>query len=175
MVWTGTLVQGGPLGFIGTVMTTRGPSDGEAYLTKLADQRIVSLPANQRVVLDQVIAGEYPLALMVFDNHVAISMAKGAPVKWLKIEPVLGILDPIFVLQDAPHPQAARLFVDFVVSQAGQAVFRDAGYLPVDPATPPRDPTLRPTEGGFKAKILLPDVYDKGAPEWLRLYERLFK
>lgn len=175
MVWTNTMVQGGPLGFIGTVMTTMGAEKGEAYLRRLAEQKIVNLPANQRVVLDQVIGGEYPMALMVFNNHAHISRSKGAPVKWLTIEPVLGIADPVFVLRNAPHPNAARLFVDFLISSEGQAVFRRADYLPADPATPPLTPALRPAEGGFKAAILLPDVYEEGVEQWRRLYDAIFK
>jgi ABC-type Fe3+ transport system substrate-binding protein len=175
IAWTNTMVQGGPLGFIGMIMTVRGPQAGEAYLRKLAGQRLVNVPANQRVVLDQVIAGEYPMALMVFNNHAAISMAKGAPVKWLKLDPVLGIADMTYLLKGAPHPNAARLFVDFVVSAEGQAVFRQAEYLPADPATPPLTASLRPSEGGFTARILLPDTYEAGAAQWRQLYDAIFK
>lgn len=174
LVWTNTMVQGGPLGFIGTVMSTMGPEKGRAYLQRLSAQKVVNLPANQRVVLDQVIAGEYPIALMVFNNHVHISKSKDAPIKFLKIEPVLGIIDPVFIVK-GPHPNAARLFVEFLVSKDGQAVFQQADYIPVHPDMPPLNPALRPAEGGFKAALMLPELYDEGVDGWRKIYDEVFK
>jgi len=44
--------------------------------------------ASARAILDQVIAGEHPLALQIFNHHAAISAEKGAPVDWLRLSPV---------------------------------------------------------------------------------------
>ena len=53
--------------------------------------------------------GEYPLALMCFNDHTVISALKGAPSDWLRIEPIPVAFDAVSVLEDARHPNAARL------------------------------------------------------------------
>lgn len=175
ILWTGNMVQGGPLGFIAVVMKTMGEEVGTAYLEKLKQQSVVSYPANQRVVLDQVIAGEFPIALMVFTHHVAISQEKGAPIEILNTGPALGIGDPVFLLSEAPHPNAGKLLMDFILSADGQTIFRDAGYIPASPEVEPKDPKLRPEGGKFEARIILPAEYDAGVAEWTGLYDNLFK
>ena len=85
-----------------------------------------------------MIAGEYSIALQIFNNHAVISAAQGAPVTWIPMNPATGILSVFSVTEGAPHPNAARLFVDYLVSADGQKLFRDADYLPVDPAVPPK-------------------------------------
>ena len=99
------------------------------YLRELAKQRIANIGSAAREVLDQVIAGEYLLALQIFNHHTVISAKKGAPVDWIKMEPVTGTLSVISVHKNAPHPNAAKLLVDFIISPEGQKVFRD-GRLP---------------------------------------------
>ena len=103
------------------------------YLKALASQNITGVDAAARQVLDQVIAGEYPLALMIFNHHTRISAAKGAPVNWAPMQPAMAVLSVIGLTKDAPKPNAGKLFVEFLTSPEGQAFFRDADYIPVDP------------------------------------------
>ena len=44
-----------------------GELRGMDYLQTLSQQRIVNIEASSRAILDQVIAGEYPLGLMMFN------------------------------------------------------------------------------------------------------------
>ena len=120
MAWsTAPSSSGGP-GFIGTVLTEMG--DGEAEWPICANsskQKIANIGSAAREVLDQVIAGEYPLALQIFNHHTVISAKKGAPVDWIKMEPVTGTLSVISVHKNAPHPNAAKLLVDFIIVARG--------------------------------------------------------
>src|SRR5271170_4099135 len=116
----------GAAGFIGYILTSMGEDRGMQYLRALSRQQIINVEASSRAVLDQVIAGEYPLALMMFINHAVISARKGAPSVWLKIEPMPVALDAISLLKDARHPNAARLLIDFLTSEEGQRVLRQA-------------------------------------------------
>ena len=145
------------------------------YLQKLSRQKIANIPAASRVVLDQVIAGQYPLALVTFNHHSALSAAKGAPVKFLKMEPLLGITTSVNLIKKAPHPNAGRLFIDFLVSEEGQTVFRDVGYIPTNPKVAPKVAELSPLNGGFAVEwVLARDIVDV-MPEWIRHYNELFK
>lgn len=175
MAWAQSMTQGGPPGFIGTALSALGPDKGMDYLKKLSAQKVVNVPANQRVVLDQVIAGQYPLALSTFSHHSELSLAKGAPVKWLKFEYVTGTVDPIYMIKNAPHPNAAKLFIEFVLSKKGQEIIRDAGYIPADPDVPATIARLKPEQGGFKAVFLPLQQVEADMPKWVKIYGELFK
>jgi iron(III) transport system substrate-binding protein len=79
------------------------------------------------------------------------------------------------VTKDAPHPNAARLFTEFLVSPEGQQLYRDSDYIPVDPAIPARDSKLKPETGGFLAIYLTPEQLLDGLPKWGAVYQQLFK
>jgi ABC-type Fe3+ transport system substrate-binding protein len=165
----------GAAGFVGSVLTSMGEDRGMDYLRSLARQRIINVEASSRAVLDQVIAGEYPLALMIFINHAVISARKGAPSAWLRMEPMPVALDAISVLKDAPHPNAARLLAEFLTSEEGQQVLRQADYLPALPNVPTVVPGLRPADGKYQATYLRPDEVDRNMARWSKIVEDLFR
>ena len=174
IAWHASSVAGAA-GFIGYVLTSMGEDRGMQYLRALSRQRIINVEASSRAVLDQVIAGEYPLALMMFINHAVISARKGAPSAWLKIEPMAVALDAISLLKDAPHPNAARLLIDFLTSEEGQQVLRQADYLPALPGVPTVVPGLRPADGKFQATYLRPQDVDRNMVRWSKVVEELFR
>ena len=175
IAWTTDLTPNGPPGFIGTVLTSMGEEKGMAYLEKLAKQEIVSVPASQRVVLDQVIAGQYAIGLMTFNHHVVISAEKGAPVAWLKIEPLVSTANYVALIKNAPHPNAGKLFEEFMLSKEGQEVFQKASYLPADPEVPAAVPSLKPKQGGFEANVITSELALEKLGAWIEVYKKLFK
>jgi ABC-type Fe3+ transport system substrate-binding protein len=174
MAWNpGSLA--GAIGFVGNIVLSMGEDRGMDYLKALAPQRIINIEASSRAILDQVIAGEFPMGLMMFNHHTVISAQKGAPSDWLKLEPVPVAFDAVGILKDAPHPNAARLLVDFLTSEEGQRVLQKADYLPAMPSVPAMKPGLRPEDGGFKATFMRPDeIYDR-IPGWTKIVGDLFR
>jgi iron(III) transport system substrate-binding protein len=175
MAWAVHATSSGALGFIGTVLTEMGEGPGTAYLRALARQDIIQSGGSARSVVDQAIAGEYPLALQIFNHHTVISAKKGAPVDWVKMEPVTGTLSVISVHKNAPHPNAAKLLVDFITSSDGQNIFRDAEYLPADPSVPALTPSLKPDEGGFRTHFFTPEQTEDNMVAWKKVYDDLFR
>ena len=132
------------------------------YLKALSAQRIVNIEASSRAILDQVIAGEYPMGLMMFNHHTVISAQKGAPSDWIAMEPVPVALDAVGILKDAPHPNAARLLVDFLTSEDGQRVLQQ-GRLSAGDAERAGDED-RPAAGGRRLQGDVPrpdEIYDR--------------
>lgn len=175
MAWTTDLTPNGPTGFIGNILMSMGEAKGMAYLEKLAKQDIVNVPASQRVVLDQVISGQYPIGLMIFNHHTVISAKKGAPVTWLKIEPLISTGNYVGLMKNSPHPNAGKLLEEFLLSKEGQMAFQKANYLPADPDVPAAVPSLKPKQGGFKATVITNEMALEKLPEWAKIYKRLFK
>jgi ABC-type Fe3+ transport system substrate-binding protein len=174
MAWKMNDLSGGP-GFIGNVLTHMGEERGMAYLRKLATQDIKVLNASARAVLDQVIAGEYAMALQIFNHHAAISAEKGAPVDWARLSPATVTPGVVGLPKNAPHPNAGLLFVEFMTSKEGQGIFQKASYLPAHPAVPPLIPGLVPEQGGFTATVLTPAITDRAIDRWDDIFKQLFR
>jgi ABC-type Fe3+ transport system substrate-binding protein len=174
MAWNPGSIAGA-IGFVGNTLISMGEDPGRAYLQALSKQQIVNIEASSRAILDQVIAGEYPMGLMMFNHHTVISAQRGAPSDWLTLEPVPVALDAVAILKHAPHPNAARLLVEFLTSEEGQRVLQKTDYLPALPSVPALKPGLRPEDGKFKATFLRPDDIHDRIPGWIRIVGELFK
>ena len=161
--------------FIGTVLRRLGEEGGLAYLHALAKQQIVSVDASSRAVLDQVITGEYAIALDIFNHHAVLSAAKGAPVDWLKLEPVAAPIQVASLLKDAPHPNAGKLLLEFLTSEEGQRIFAAVDYIPAMPGIAAKVASLKPDAGGFAADILPPEVLAQNTDRWMTIFKELFR
>ena len=175
MAWATTPNSSAAAGFIGLVLAEMGEEKGTVYLRDLAKQNIASMSVAARQVLDQVIAGEYSIALQIFNHHTIISAQQGAPSDWIPVNPAMGVLSVAGVTKDAPHPNAAKLLVDFLISPEGQQVYGKAGYIPVDPNVPAIDDKLRPDGKNFRAIFFTPEAIDAAMPKWTKIYNDIFR
>jgi ABC-type Fe3+ transport system substrate-binding protein len=174
MVWKQNDVTGA-WGFIGNVLTNMGEERGLGFLRQLNAQNIAPVGASTRAILDGVIGGEHALVLGVSAHNTEISVKAGAPVAWLPLGSAWATPHTIGVTSAAPHPHAARLFVDFAVSQEGQEVFRKAGYLPARPDVPPLSAAISPELGGFPVNVLAPETLERNLVHWSDVYTEIFR
>ena len=175
MAWTSHATSSGAPGFIGLVLRELGEEKGMAYLKALAKQDIVRVGGSARTVTDQAIAGEFPVVLQIFNHQPLISAQRGAPIDWIHMSPAMAILSVASVAAGARHPNAAKLFVDFLVSDDGQRLFRDSGYIPVAPEIPPREPKLRPDGKSFRGIFFTPEEIDASMPHWMEIFNDMFR
>jgi iron(III) transport system substrate-binding protein len=165
----------GAAGFIGAVLAAMGDDKGMAYLRQLTKQNIAGVQGGARHLFDMVIAGEYPMALQMLNHHAFFSANAGAPAGWVPLQPPMAAFLVLNLTKGGPHPNAAKLLADFIVSHEGQEIFRNVGYNPVDPAVEPRDPSLRPDGVKFRANYFTPQQIDAGLPKWNGIYTSLFR
>lgn len=96
-----------------------------ALLTALGNNTPVFVESHTQALTD-VQAGE-PAGAVTAYGYKASSMQKKTPdtVKFINSNPLPSSLTLIDVVKNAPHPAAARLFEDWIVSQAGQQAVVD--------------------------------------------------
>ncbi len=162
-------------GFAGVVLMDMGEEKGMDYLRRLSTQNITNIQSSARAMVDQVMAGEFALGLQGFNHQPVISAAQGAPVDWIKWSPALAVLSVASITKGAPHPNAAKLFLDFLISPDAQRIFADANYITVDPNVPTKAKDLKPEVGGFRAIYMTPEELDAVMPKWARIYNSIFK
>mgnify|MGYP005995042747 CR=1 FL=1 len=175
MVWSVVPEPVAAPGFAGNVLMTMGEEEGTAYLDKLAAQDITSMSSSQRTVLDRVIVGDFPIGLMCFNHHVAISQDKGAPVDWIRMEPLVASASLLGLIKGGPNPNAGKLLIDYILSEEGQTVLAGTGYLPTRPGVASKVPDLVPTgPTPFETTFMAPDVVEDTLPNWIKLIDDKF-
>ena len=105
-----------------------GREQGVKYMRDLARQNPM-LRIGQTLITQLVAAGE--IALQINANAVSVNRLKqkGAPIDWVAPGPLPGLMVGVGLVSQAPHPAAARLFIDFLLSKEGQQMYQSAGRL----------------------------------------------
>ena len=173
IAWSTEPSSGAPV-YVGSALQTMGDDKGMAFLRALAKQDIVNVDATNRAILDQVILGQYAIALSIFNHHAVVSAKKGAPVAWLKVEPIPAPFHSIGLVKNAPHPNAGKLLIDFLLSEEGQRTFADVDYLPAMPSVPAKTPEVKPEGGGFSANFISPATASDNIDRWVEIKKELF-
>lgn len=122
---------------------TANPDLGWDFYEALADQGANPQGGNGGTY--KAIAGGEKLYGFVVDFLPIREMANGAPVRFVfPEEGVSAVTEPVAILSTAQNPDAAKAFVDFLISPEGQQLAADMGYLPAHPgiAPPPGFPPL---------------------------------
>lgn len=174
MVWSGTTM--GNLLFITGVRNFMGEDKAYAYLQQLAKQDIAMIPSANRVIVDRVMAGEYAMCLDAFLHHPIISARKGAPVASLPLNPVITVVSSVMLPKAPPHPYAAMLFIDYLLSKEGQQKLQSADYFPARPDVPAaRDlDKIVPHKIGLHENFISPAKMSKDLPRSRQIYTDLF-
>jgi ABC-type Fe3+ transport system substrate-binding protein len=175
LAWNSAPTATGAPGFIGAVLKEMGQAKGMAYLHALAKQNVADVTGGARQVFDEVIAGEYPIALQMLTHHAYFSAAHGAPAGWIKLQGAMAFFLVLNLTKGGPDPNAAKLLADFIVSPEGQQIFRQVGYIPANPRIAPLDPSLRPDGAAFRVNYFTPQQIDAAMPKWYAIYKSLFR
>lgn len=78
-----------------------------------------------------IVDGQQGIGLLA-DYMALRSRAKGAPIEFIyPSEGSLIVTEPVGILKTSKNPDAAKSFVDFILSDAGQKVTAEIGYTPV--------------------------------------------
>ncbi|MGH7848505.1 MAG: ABC transporter substrate-binding protein [Candidatus Binatia bacterium] len=117
------------------LLKVMGKEKGMAFMKKLATQDI-HFRSGQTLLADLVAAGEFGILINTRPDNMVDLKKKGAPTEWVAPNPTTVNLLPIGVAARAPHPNAARLFVDFMISEEGQRVLGAQGKTPSRPKIP---------------------------------------
>jgi iron(III) transport system substrate-binding protein len=92
----------------------------------------LSVRKGHTLLAGLVASGEIPLALTTYSHGAEKMKQKGAPVEWFAVAPAIGRANGIGVTTKPPHPHAAALFVDFLLSPEGQQILQKGGYVPAN-------------------------------------------
>lgn len=126
---------------VGTISKMRG----WAYYEKLRANDVMIVQGNQQVS-DMLKRGERLIAIGALNSYAADLKREGHQIKTLyPSDGVFVIPSPTSVVKGSPHPNAAKLFAEFMIGDDAQKVFpADGGYsVRIDIAPPAGSPDLK--------------------------------
>ena len=111
------------------VVKQMGTEKGQKFFRDLTVNQGLQLRTGHSLLNNLVGAGEVPLALTVYNSDPENQKKKGAPIDWFVIEPAIAIPNGVGVSRKAPHPYAAVLFYEYMMSEEAQQVLSRVGYV----------------------------------------------
>lgn len=153
----------------GAYMKAKGRQKGLEFWQRLAEQQI-SFRKGYTLISELVAAGEFPVAVSLYQHRVDEYLDKGAPIQWVAPDPLVGG-DPnkIALLKNTPRPNAAKIFIDFMLSVEGQKLLQDKGRSPGRIGLSPKNPRLK------EAKIFTfhvsPSEYEALGKEFNKIFK----
>jgi iron(III) transport system substrate-binding protein len=148
------------------VVNFLGESRGLAFFRQLAALK-PDLRKGHALLAQLVAAGELPIGLTTYSGNAESIKSKGGPIDWIAVEPLVGRPQALAVAKNAPHPHAALLFVDFVLSPEGMKLLNDLGRVPASR-------TQRTLLDQHKHVMVDPIKWIDEAPKWEKVWTELF-
>ena len=164
--WKGKLgIEADDPQWLAAVAREIGEAKALQVFRDIARNNGLSVRKGHTLLTNLVVSGEVPLALTVYNYRVEQLKNKGAPIDWFTIGPAIALPSGIAVSRAAPHPNAALLFYDFMLSE-GQAILAKKDFVPSSRAL---DSPL--TKGPIR--FLDPAVVIDQHEKWSKLYDEI--
>ena len=165
--WAGKVgIESADVAWFAAVAKAMGGEKGLAYFRKLAATR-PSLRSGHTLMVELVAAGEMAMAIDAHVQGVARLKDKGAPIEWKALQPAFGQPSSVGVARRAPHPNAALLFADFILSREGQEIIKARNRVPSSLAV---DSPLNKFPYALIDPAIALDEWDR----WSRLWSEIF-
>ena len=150
---------------------------GDAFYARLAEMKPRIIQAGE-MAHDRVMSGQDLFSLYGQATHVKHRNELGGDLRMMiPAEGLVLLPQCLFILAKAPHPNASKLFLDYMLSEAGQAILmerevlisgRDGAGSPM-PGYPLTLDALKVIPVDWAS--LTPDELARGRAEWIRTFK----
>jgi iron(III) transport system substrate-binding protein len=130
--WKGKLgIEADDSDWFGAVIATLGEERGLKLFRDIVATNGLSVRKGHTLLANLVVSGEVPLAISTYFYKVAQLKERSAPIDALSIAPVVARFEGAGVARHAPHPYAAILFMEFMLTDA-QNILAKRNFFPAD-------------------------------------------
>jgi iron(III) transport system substrate-binding protein len=109
---------------IGAMIKTKS----EEFVKRLKGQEIKLYSIDAPALVHVIASGEIVASPAIFQTHTLLAASKGAPVQWVPMEIVPTNVGSAAIAFNPPHPHAALLMADFLLSPDGQGILESFYY-----------------------------------------------
>jgi iron(III) transport system substrate-binding protein len=165
--WNGKIaLEADDTDWFAAMVKNMGEKDGMAFFQKLSASK-PQMRKGHTLIAELVAAGEIPIAAALYNHAVERLVVAGAPIKWKALAPTMGRPGAVGVSSNPPHPYAALLFADFILSPEGQQLIKSRNRVPSSTAV---DSTLNK----FPYKMIDPAITLDESAKWEKLWNDMF-
>ncbi len=118
-----------------------GEEKGMAFMKKLAAQK-PNFRRGHTLMVQLLAAGEFPVNVIAYGYQVEYMKAQGATLGWSADQPVTITGGAGSLARHAPHPEAAKLFLDVLLSKEAQEEITKFNRVATRTDVPPNPPHL---------------------------------
>src|ERR1043166_2668367 len=113
---------------LATLIDFYGRTKALEFAGKLAKQNL-NMQRGPTLLTQLAVAGEFPIVIDAFPEEVLQMKNAKAPADFIFSEPFVAVKTPttVSISSGAPHPHAAALFLDFLLSKQGQEIMAAQG------------------------------------------------
>ncbi len=156
----------------GALVKYWGKEKTQKYMRALAKQDI-QWRKGHTLISQLMAAGEFPLGV-IYAHRIEEMKQRGAPVEWSNtVNPVVATLNGAGLSLKAPHPNAARLYIDYLLSKPAQQRLRTLRRIPARSDVEPLSPKM--DQSKLKLAIALRDSveeYNASIKEFREIFSR---
>jgi iron(III) transport system substrate-binding protein len=152
-------------------LKTWGEERTERYLEGLIKNEAV-VRKGHTLLTQLLCAGEFKSAVELYAYRVAELKHKGCPIELIYPNPTPGAITPLVVAKRSPHPYAASLLVDYLLSERGQKILAGRGWFSGRRGIRPKYPDLDVEATGVQVLLLRPEDAERFGKKYQELRER---
>jgi iron(III) transport system substrate-binding protein len=173
--WKGKLaIDTSPARFPALLVERMGWANAEEYMRKLAQQEL-KLHRGRSARVQIILAGEVLGSLDINADNIVELQFQNAPLEYALMDPTFLSLTALSMPRNPPHPHAATLFYDYIISKEGQKELSQENNVPVrdDVQVRAKDLVDRMKKARQENRFIVqsPGTYDPAVEEKLdRLY-----
>lgn len=164
--WKGRLgIEAEDADWFAGVISELGEAKGLQLFRDIVARNGLSVRKGHTLLTNLVASGEIPLALTVYNYKAEQLKNKGAAIEWFVIPPAIARPNGIGMARKAPHPYAAVLYYDFMLSDA-QPMLLKRDFVPTSK-------TVETNLNKVPLKFVDPKVILDESEKWTKLYDEI--
>jgi iron(III) transport system substrate-binding protein len=156
----------------GTLVDYMGEQKGKDFMRKLAAQNPRMIKGSYGLISELTAAGEVAAGIVLAATVETLKNDKQAPIDWeSSVDPAATSIVGLYLLSKAPHPNAARLFIDFFLSAETQRLFATMNRLPARVDIKPKSDKLDPAK--LKIVVINPEIserFERNSKEFTEIF-----
>jgi iron(III) transport system substrate-binding protein len=170
--WKGKIaIDQEPNDIVAGFLILMGREKGEQYLRQLSKNVITR--RGRSLLVELLTAGEFPISIDVYAHRVSKAIKDGAPLAAASVPAYFSFPSVAAILKRAPHPENAKLWIDWLQSPAGQEVIAQRSRSPVGKTERTSDPTASLFKGR-ELVLLIPAKLPMSYEDVARLARGIF-
>lgn len=155
--------------WMATLMLHWGEKKGMDFFRSFGRQ-VGNLRVGHQIIAEQIAAGSVTISPLIHSNNSEWLKRRNLPIDWRPLEPVEVEFVGAGLAAEAPHPHAALLLIDFILSYEGQRIYRHWKRVTCHPDVEPDPPYM---SQGFQTVMFDAQAFLQREDEYERLWREL--